>query len=129
MDRLKHPVAEFSDAVDTQGTIEDFEDLLEALEKRKQDIDISILRFKEAFERRGGAPYEASQPHEKYVVSETPLLVEVEVFEEEIPVEFANEKIEGRERKEGAMTTEGVSDWHSCTNFVGKRGSCDMIMK
>ena len=99
VDRLKYPLAGFSETIDAQGAIEEFGNLMDAMRMKQQDIEISVQRFQQALQNRSSRSDEAAEPVEKYVISETPLLVEVEVFEEEIPVEFANEKMEGRERE------------------------------
>ena len=97
VDRLQYPLTAFTEAIDAQGVIEEFENMVDELKLKQQGIDTLVQRFGEMLERRRHFG-EAVSPVEKYVVSETPLLVEVEVFEEEVPIEFANEKMNGTER-------------------------------
>ena len=97
IDRLQYPPTGFTEAVDAQGVIEEFENLIYELKLKQQDIETLVQRFGDMLEKRrqSGEPV---SPVKKYVVSETPLLVEVEVFEEEVPIEFANEKMNGKEK-------------------------------
>ena len=108
LDQLRYPITEFTEAVDAGGVIEEFENLVDAMKTRQQGIDSVVKRFGEILDKRDSGT--AVGPVENYVVSETPLMVEVEVFEKEVPVQFASEKMDGKALKEESKIEEGVRD-------------------
>lgn len=106
VNRLTHPPTESAGIIDVQSAVEEFEKLLAAVKCRERDIDVSIAQFKQTLEE--SLSTEPNHPTEKYIISETPLFVEVEVFEEETPVSFANDKVDGMENDEGSNKELGV---------------------
>ena len=100
--QLRFPLTEFTEAIDADGVIEEFESVVEAMSKKRQEIEEVIERFGQMLD--GFSSVEAFHPVE--VVQERPLLVEV--YEEEVPVTFANEAME--EKGVESSMDEGVRD-------------------
>ena len=102
VNQLRYPLTEFTEAIDADGVIEEFESLIEAISRKRQEIEEVVERFGQMLHVRSSA----GDFHPVEVVQERPLLVEV--YEKEVPVTFANEAME--EKGVESRMDEGVRD-------------------
>ena len=105
LDRLSYPLTGFAESVDARGTISDLEEILDEIRIKQQGIEGLVQMFLRKEDPCAYTPlFQASREDEglgeKPVVSESAAVVEVEVFEEEMPVEFASERLETTVEKE-----------------------------
>ena len=102
IDRLRYPMLSNDNSQETiepQIAINEFEGILDEIRARQLDIDQIVQSFHQGDEHYSVFD-EVDSGNRKYVVNETPVMLEVQVFQEEMPVESLQNDLQIEKRIE-----------------------------
>lgn len=102
IDRLRYPMLSndmSQETIEPQIAISEFEGILHEIRARQLDIDQIVQSFHQGDEHYNVFD-EVDSGNRRYVVNETPVMLEVQVFEEQMPVEALQKDLEIEKRIE-----------------------------
>ena len=102
IDRLRYPMLSndnSQEAIEPQIAINEFEGILDEIRARQLDIDQIVQSFHQGDEHYNVFD-EVDNGNKKFVVNETPVMLEVQVLEDEMPVESLQNDLETEKRIE-----------------------------